>query len=344
MAAGTDATAFPWPPGVATGVGSLPGDDPAEAMRIVIGELPDFPHLVELPAAGVGADMIGRGAAHLAELHVEYAPSGWRFTQRPGGDERRARALLRRDLDVLEEFTQGFRGPLKIQCAGPWTLAATIELRYGDKALADSGAVRDIADALAEGIAEVTRDVSRRVPGARLVVQLDEPLLPAVRAGTVPTASGFAMLPAIDEQVVRERLGVVLTRIADTDAVPVVHCCAAGVPIDTLVAAGARAIGLDVTLLAPADDDSLGAAVEKGVRFFFGIVPSTEADDLPTVAESAAPLRRLWNRLGFPAEELARHVVTPACGLAGASVAWVRRAYRRCVDVGRSILEAPEGW
>ncbi len=43
---------FPWPPGCATGIGSLPGTDPAEAMRIVLGELPDLPHLVELPARG----------------------------------------------------------------------------------------------------------------------------------------------------------------------------------------------------------------------------------------------------------------------------------------------------
>src|SRR5215467_5962438 len=31
---------FPWPPASATGIGSLPGTDPAEAMRLVFGELP----------------------------------------------------------------------------------------------------------------------------------------------------------------------------------------------------------------------------------------------------------------------------------------------------------------
>ena len=30
---------FPWPPGSATGIGSLPGTDPVEAMRLVFGEL-----------------------------------------------------------------------------------------------------------------------------------------------------------------------------------------------------------------------------------------------------------------------------------------------------------------
>ena len=37
---------------LATGVGSLPGTDPDEAVRIVVGELPDLPHLPELPERG----------------------------------------------------------------------------------------------------------------------------------------------------------------------------------------------------------------------------------------------------------------------------------------------------
>ena len=41
---------WPWPAGSATGIGSLPGTDIAEAQRIVLGELPNLPHLAELPA------------------------------------------------------------------------------------------------------------------------------------------------------------------------------------------------------------------------------------------------------------------------------------------------------
>lgn len=55
---------FPWPPASATGVGSLPGTDPVEALRLVFGELPDLPHLAELPAgAGRRADRAHRRAA-----------------------------------------------------------------------------------------------------------------------------------------------------------------------------------------------------------------------------------------------------------------------------------------
>jgi hypothetical protein len=323
----------------------MPGADPDEATRIVMGELEAFPHLVELPNAGIGTDMVGRGAAHLVDLHTEITVSGWRFTDRAGSDERRARAALARDLDVLEEHARGFAGPLKIQCAGPWALAASLELRYGDKALADPGAVRDIAAALAEGVAEVALDVQKRVPAAEVVVQLDEPTLPAALAGRVPTASGFGMLPVVETSDAVEKLRVVFDAIVGIGATPIAHCCAGAVPVALFVDAGARAISLDATLLAERDDDAIGEAIEAGVAFFLGLVPSRQPDDdqLPRTQELAAPAKRLWSRLGFPAEALARSVVvTPTCGLAGAAPSWPRRAYRACVEVARVLLEEPE--
>ena len=70
----------PWPPGAATGVGSLPGTDVSEAMKTVLGELPDLPYLPELPARGPGADMIGRTAGLLVGLPVEVYAGRWRTT------------------------------------------------------------------------------------------------------------------------------------------------------------------------------------------------------------------------------------------------------------------------
>jgi hypothetical protein len=314
-------------------------------MRVVVGELPDFPHLPETPGSGVGADMIGRGAAHLVELHVELTVSGWRFTDRAGADERRARAALARDLDVLEEHTQGFAGPLKIQCAGPWTLAGSLELRYGDKALADVGAVRDITSALAEGLAAVAADVASRVPGAAVVVQLDEPLLPAALGGRMPTASGFGTLPMVETSDAVEKLRYVREALDAVGATPLAHCCAADPPLRAFADAGLRGVGFDSGRLSPADDDAIGELIERGVGLFMGLVPSTEPDDARPLRarELAAPARELWSRLGFDPETLARDVVvTPTCGLAGASTAWPARAYRACREVAQVLLDEPE--
>ena len=87
-----------------------------------------IPYLPELPSRGPGADLVGRSAALLADLAVDLQPSGWRFTDRAGRDLARTRAFWRRDLDELAEAYDGYAGPLKVQVAGPWTLAASIEL------------------------------------------------------------------------------------------------------------------------------------------------------------------------------------------------------------------------
>ncbi|MDQ4008739.1 MAG: methionine synthase, partial [Actinomycetota bacterium] len=138
--------------GMATGVGSMPGEDVAEVVRVVLGELGDLPFLPELPARGAGATMTGRAVALLAGLGADLQPAGWRLTDAPGRDHRRARSLLAQDLDVLEERAQGYAGAFKVQVAGPWTLAATVERPRGDRLLADHGARRELAQSLAEGV------------------------------------------------------------------------------------------------------------------------------------------------------------------------------------------------
>jgi len=272
-----------WPVGSATGVGSLPGGDPVAAQKLVFDELPELPHLVELPGRGPGADMLGRAAVIAVELPVDLQPSGWRLVPRPGLDYRRARGMVEHDLDALEEAGDGYTGPLKIAVTGPWTLAAGIELTRGHKALSDPGATRDIAESLAAGLDDVLGTIARRVPGARLLVQLDEPSLPAVLAGRVRTPSGFSVLPAADDGLVGERLALVLGaagRAAHVAGVGV-HCCAPDVPLELLRRAGAQFVGLDFTLLTQRSDDAVGEAVEAGLRLLAGVVPSTDQPDGP---------------------------------------------------------------
>ncbi|HSA53415.1 MAG TPA: methionine synthase [Yinghuangia sp.] len=352
---------YPWAVGSATGIGSLPGEDVREAVRLVMGELGAFPHLPELPGRGVGADLTGRSAGLLVDLYADVQPSGWRFADRPGRDHRRAVAWMREDLDALEEFTQGYVGPLKVQVAGPWTLAATIELPHGDKALADPGACRDLAGSLAEGVRNHVAEVRRRVPGATVVVQFDEPALPGVLAGSVPTASGFGKLRAVDKAVAREALRTVI----DAAGAPaVVHSCAAGVPVGLLREAGAKAVSLDFSTLRDRQEEEIGEAVEAGLGFFFGVVPSlppptpsnrvanraatrgntgTGARPLSDPAGTVRGVKTLWRRLGFRPEQLGEAVVvTPTCGLAGADPAWVRRVLAHSVEAARVLHEAPE--
>ncbi|MEX3102909.1 MULTISPECIES: methionine synthase [unclassified Streptomyces] len=322
----------------ATGVGSLPGGDAREAAKTVTGSFEDFPHLAELPARGPGADMIGRTAGMLVELYARVEPSGWRLGDRPGRDTKRARSWLGEDLDALEEFTQEYAGPLKVQAVGPWTLAASLELRNGESALSDLGACRDLAGSLAEGLREHLAEVQRRVPGAELVLQLDEPSLTAVLRGHVKTASGYRTHRAVDRQLVEASLRDVL----GVNAHGIVHSCAPDVPFALLRRAGAAAVSFDFSLLTERDDDAIGEAVEAGIKLFTGVVPGTDTA-LSDPAGSVMGVRTLWRRLGLSPALLAEAVtVTPACGLAGASPAYARTALAHCVRAARSLADNPE--
>ncbi len=156
-----------WHAGVATGIGSLPGVSTDEATRTVAGELPELPHLVELPDRGVGADMAGRSAALLVEIYAEVVPSGWRITRRPGRDIQRAKDFLQWDLDAAQQHFEGADW-VKTQVCGPWTLAALLELPNGHRALTDVGAVDDLAVSLAEGVLAHVDELARRLPGTGL--------------------------------------------------------------------------------------------------------------------------------------------------------------------------------
>ena len=372
---------FPWPPASATGVGSLPGADPAEAMRLVFGELPDLPHLAELPDRGPGADITGRTAALLIDMPAEVTPTGWRFAARPGRDRRRALSLLSADLDALEEVADGYQGPVKIQVCGPWTLAATIELsRTQNPALADPGALADLIASLAEGIGAHVAEVRRRVPGAEVLVQLDEPALPAVIAGGVPTVSGLSRLPVPEPASLAAGLGTI---ISAATTFTLVHCCATSVPFGMIKAAGANGVVCDLSKLTRTAEDALAETVEAGLGILAGVVPATSAvppagtgpagtgpggtgpggtgpggpatGTQPLSAQQAAQqaagrVVELWRRMGWPTATggtgadgiVAQVVLTPACGMAGASPGYAREAMARCREAARLLPELIE--
>jgi Cobalamin-independent synthase, Catalytic domain len=323
----------------------MPGTDPAEALAVVLGELPDVPHLPELPARGVGADLTGRTAALLVDLPVETTPRGWKLAARPGRDQRRAAELLARDLDAVHEAADGWTGPFKVQVCGPWTLAATIERsRSQNPVLADPGAVADLIASLAEGVAAHVAEVRGRIPGAEVLLQLDEPALPAVLAGSVPTASGLNRVGAVDTTVAGDGLRSVLDA---TTAFGLVHCCARDLPLRIMKEAGAQAVGFDLSLLQSEEQqDELAEVVEAGLGVLAGVaqIPGRSAPGAPTSPrEPGVRVLELWHRMGIAAGGLDRQVVlTPACGLAGASLAGARATLARCREAARLLPELIE--
>ncbi len=331
----------------ATGTGSLPGIDADESTRIIAGELPDLPHVVELPERGPGSDMIGRTMTMLADvasdLSVETTPIGWRFCDAPGRQMRRARSWLAEDLDAAQQHFSG-SAVVKTQVCGPWTLAAGVEMRNGERAIRDVGACREIAAALAEAIGANIEDVQRRIPGARVIIQVDEPSLPAALAAGVSTASGIATYRAIDPQAAQGALAAIVEMIRRVDAIAWVHCCAPRPPIEMLSRAGFTGIVVPLGtggFLAEGAEEPLGQALDQGAVLGLGVLDPRDLSGGPRDASRAASgvLHQL-ERWGFSPEVVAdRVVLTPDCGLAGVGSHQVREAYRTLREAGRLIRD-----
>ncbi len=325
-----------------TGIGSMPGTDSAESARIVAGEF-DIPHVAELPARGPGADMVGRTLALVASITGEFAaettPDGWRLAGGRSGGElgrqmRRGASWLAEDLDHMEHELEGFSGQVKVQVTGPWTLASALESVRGTRLLADAGACTDVAAALGESVAAHVQDVRRRIPGAQIVVQVDEPALSTVLAGHVRTPSGRGALRVPDQPEVVAGLAAVRASADTAGAVrTVAHTCAADVAFDTLGRAGFAGVAVDAGLIGQAADAALGAWWEAGGVVVLGLAPSV--DGAATTSESVArSVTATWGRIGYGIADVgARSWLSPTCGLAGASPSWAR-------DVGGLLREA----
>jgi hypothetical protein len=321
----------------ASGIGSWPGTSVAEALAVVRDLLSEdgLPYLPELPARGPGSDMVGRAAGLLVDLAVDLQPMGWRFVDRPGRDASRTASLWREDLDELAEAFDGYTGELKLQVAGPWTLASSVWLHRAERAVVDQGATRDLVASLAEGVRLHLAEVQRLVPGAQLLLQLDEPGLPAVLAGRLPTASGYGMLRAVDPQVAASGLRDVLA--AADGRRTAIHCCAPDLNWPLLRGTGASALAVDATLMGPRAWESAAATVESGVALWAGVLPTDGS--AATVSGVLGPLVERWREVGLPVTDLDAVIVTPTCGLAGLTPEQARGVQEMAAETARALTE-----
>ncbi|NHT18524.1 hypothetical protein [Cellulomonas sp. IC4_254] len=292
-----------------SGTGPWPGSEPLEAQTTVLGDVAavpsgvdGLPWAVRLPERGVLGSLAAHALGLLVELPAELGPHGWRLADRPGGDATRLAALRREDLDALAVAAHGWNGPLVVPVAGPLTLAASVYLARGDRAVADPGAVAELAESLAAGVAEHLAAIRRAVPGARPTVLLHEPLLTQVVAGVLPSFSGYARLRAVPAPVVSERLGTVVAgvRAAGADRV-VLHVGAGAAAVGAARAAGADAVGLEVAGLDERRWESVAEAVEGGTALWASVPqPETSQCAGPDVRGVADAVLRGWERVGLP--------------------------------------------
>lgn len=319
-----------------TGVGSLPGTDFPAAVRLVFGTLGEaeggVPHLPELPARGPWAGMIGRACATLVDLPTSLDAGAWKLSDTMGIDARRARATLRDDLDILQEQAADYAGTVKVQLTGPWTLAASVFLPLGGRVLADRTARRDLAQSLAQGASDLVDELRGRLPGSTVIVQVDEPALPAVLGGGVPTEGGYFRHRAVHRPDAVEAL----TSLAGLGDGSVLHCCASGLDLELGRQAGFGAVGVDLDHVPSLD--ALAAVVDTGTALHLGVLPtaSERAWTPDRLADRALRLLRPLELGDALADSL---TLTPACGLAGWSASGVSGAYRALIRAAAIVDE-----
>lgn len=338
----TDSRSATWPGWTGTGIGSLPGLDVEGALRQVAELLPDLPHQPELPDRGPAAGIIGRGVALLVDLPAQWSVRGWQVTSRPGVDVRRARSLLARDGDLTEQIFASYDGWFKCQVVGPVTLAAELETARGHRALTDAGARRDLEASLTEGVSIWIAEFGRRLPKAKLLLQIDEPALPAALAGTLTTASGWGSVKPVPGPEVESALTSLVQAVNSSGAATAIHSCASSVPVDLLARTGVDALSLDLHLLDQASDEDLGSWIEANGRLMAGVPWASSQHSGERLGATLEPVTQLWARTGLSRQRLQQVTVTPTCGLAGSTETDGGAAYRAVVAAGRRLRDEAE--
>ncbi len=322
-------------PASVTGIGAWPGIDVHEAAVVMRDSCSGILHLPELPERGPGADMIGRTmgmvSAVVDDFAVETVPNGWRLTSARGRDMRRADSHFGEDLDTIEKVCEGYDGDFKIQFMGPWTLAASVEDRAGERILRDVGAVRDLTQALRHTIAVNVAEVSRRLPQARIIVQIDEPYVVDVLRGSVKTQSKWSAYSPVEEVVVEDALRTVRET---HHGVTVLHCCAEEYPFGIVRNAGFSAPSWDVALVGSQANDFIGENIDAGGFVVLGFEPTSIRAGVESVVS-------LGNRVGYHGKEWnSKIVLTPPCDLINMSLSQARV---RIETLNKVAMELREG-
>jgi hypothetical protein len=294
-----------------TGDGTLTGEEPLEAqlrIRRLLGsprveEVAPTAYLPVLPERGAHGTLLAATLCALPELGADLAPYGWRLGTGRGRDLARAEVLRRQDLDTAPVALHEAEHPgLLLPFLGPATVWARAFLPAGERVLADAGARREVAEALATGIVDQADRLRAQLPGLRVSVLLREDDAAAVAAGTLRTASALRR----HDPVPVDEIGAVwrdLTEVLRAADLPLLLSVGGGA--DLLAAAGRarpQALGVDPTAATIGHGDgtawweTVAGLHESGTPLVLRTDPSRP--DLPVQRFLAG-----WTELGFAAGE-----------------------------------------
>lgn len=304
-----------------TAIGSMPGTNMAETMQQVADSIPELIALAELPERGPGGEMLGRTFGILNQLDssfsIDTTVTGWRQSRGENQVMRRAKSWYQEDLDWLEQTVGDDAFNLKLQFAGPVTLASFVEPVAGERLVQDAGAVRELAVGLGEALKLQLIDIKRRLPNATISVQLDEPGLELAVQGGLKRRSGRGNLEPIPSQQVIEWLNSTLESAELKPSDSWVHSCATNFASDVFkkLNVGTWAVPFSA-IRGPRNFEVVSNFWDQAGFLVIGVNPQKLVEPVGFQSIITA-VNKFAKQIGLPVDELpARLGLSPECGLA----------------------------
>lgn len=338
---------------LATGIGSVPFDNPAQAVELIISTLKEAPHWPQLPQVGFREQMEVQFSGHMPcavmdhqnrrlyfDTSGDYSESFAQFYENflaamePGAGDFSQMAVNREfaaGLHAMRDKLEKDKMPLpflKCQIVGPCTFCLTVT-DENKRAIYYNEEFRDvIAKALAMA---ACWQVQTFKPYAKQVLCfIDEPILSAFGSSTYVGVQRADVVGLIAETIAAVRLAGGVTGV---------HCCG-NTEWSILVDAGVDIINFDAfeygeTLLMYAE--SIKMHLLRGGVLAWGIVPTSAAVREQTVESLAERLENLMDALaayGIGKRLITEQaMITPACGTGSMNPADATMVYDRLAEL-----------
>ena len=341
----------------ATAIGSLPHPDPARAVEIVLGSIPDAPIWPQLPRRDIREQMEIQYSEGLPRVVLDEVKGRMYFDTT--GDYSEDLAKFYEGYMAAEESndytvaaispafsagipamesalrSRGRKAPfMKCQTTGPLSFALTIV----DEAKRAIYYNEEFVDTVVKGLAMKCRWQLRRFKpyAENLICFVDEPIL---------SAFGSSTYVSVQREDVVAKIGEVIGAIHAEGALSGMHCCGNtewSIPVD----AGVKIVNFDAyqygETVALYPEHLRRHLVENGNALAWGIVPTSSAIRQVTAAALADTYEKLADHLskkaGIDKALIARKAfITPSCGTGSMEPRDAERVFEVLAETSRTL-------
>jgi len=346
---------------LATGVGSVPFDDPESAVRLILSRLPDAPHWPQMPKLGLQEQMEIQYSEHMPCVILDREKKRLYFDT--SGDYSEAFALFYEnylsamdpdegsgdcgEMALSPEYARGFhalerelrerhaRLPfVKCQVVGPCSFCLTV-VDENKRAIYYNEEFRDV---IVKALAMTARwQIQTLRPYAEKVICfIDEPIL---------SAFGSSTYVAVRREEVVQLLKDMIDAVHADGALAGIHCCG-NTEWSILIDAGVDIINFDAfqygeTLAMYAD--AVKAWLEGGGMLAWGIVPTSAAIREQTAEGLATRFEAVMDHLASRGIDkkliVEQALVTPSCGTGSLPPDEARLVYERLSEVSQLMKD-----